>query len=103
MIKTGNPQAWITKAEADFEAARTLARSRKKGLPDPVCYHSQQCAEKYLKAYLISRRVKFPKTHDLEKLLDLVCGFDPLAEALRDQARFLNPYSVTARYPGDEA
>lgn len=103
MTKTGDPKAWIAKAEADFEAAKTLFRSYKKGLPDIVCYHSQQSAEKYLKAYLTFRRVKFPKTHDLEKLLDIVTTFDPLAEAIRNAVQFLNPYSITARYPGDEA
>src|SRR3989344_6210529 len=103
MTKTGNPKAWIAKAEADFEAAKALFRSKKRGLPDLVCYHCQQCAEKYLKAYLIFRRVKFPKTHDLEQLLDLIRAFDPMTEAVRFPVQFLNPYSVTARYPGDEA
>ena len=103
MQRTGDPRAWAAKAEADFEAAKTLFRSRKKGLPDLVCYHCQQCAEKYLKAYLTFRRVKFPKTHDLEKLLNLVETFDHLLEVIRDPIQFLNPYSVTARYPGDEA
>jgi HEPN domain-containing protein len=103
MTKTGNPKAWIAKAEADFEAAKTLSRSRKRGLPDLVCYHCQQCVEKYLKAYLTFRRVQFPKTHDLEKLLDIVCSFDPLAEAVRSSVQFINPYSISARYPGEEA
>ena len=83
MTRVGDPKAWIAKAEADYEAAKTLVRSRKKGLPDVVCYHCQQSVEKYLKAYLTFRRVQFPKTHDLEKLLDLVQSFDPLAEAAR--------------------
>jgi len=102
MIKTGDPKAWIAKAEADFEAAKTLFLSHKKGMPDLVCYHCQQSAEKYLKAYLTYRRIKYPKTHDLEKLLDLVVAFDPLADAIREANRFLNPYSITVRYPGDE-
>lgn len=103
MTKTGDPKAWIAKADADFEAAKTLFRSHKKGMPDIVCYHSQQSAEKYLKAYLTFRRTKYPKTHDLEKLLDLILAFDPLAEAVREAAKFLNPYSIIVRYPGDEA
>lgn len=103
MQKTGDPKGWIAKAEADFEAAKTLIRSRKRGMFDIVCYHSQQCAEKYLKAYLTYRRIKFPKTHDLEKLLDLIIVFDPLCASERESALFLNPYSITIRYPGDEA
>ena len=35
-----------------------------------ACFHAQQCAEKYLKAILISRQVAFSKTHDLLLLND---------------------------------
>ena len=94
---------WVNKAEGDWEMALKAYRARKHPVYDAACYHSQQCAEKYLKAYLIFRRVKFPKTHDLEQLLDLIRDFDPLIEAIREPLHFLNPYSVAARYPGDEA
>ena len=34
-------------------------------------FHAQQCAEKYLKALLVSRRQAFPRTHDVVALHDL--------------------------------
>ncbi len=100
--KPGDFKPWIAKAEADFEAAKILARSCKPGMPDLACYHYQQCAEKYLKAYLTFHRIQFPKTHDLENLLNLSLPADPLINALQPNIAFLNPYSVTARYPGEE-
>jgi HEPN domain-containing protein len=36
---------------------------------DTCCFHAQQAVEKYLKAYLISRNIIFPKTNDLKYLL----------------------------------
>ncbi|MBW1960508.1 MAG: HEPN domain-containing protein [Deltaproteobacteria bacterium] len=37
-----------------------------------VCFHAQQCAEKYLKAFLTFKNIDFPKTHDIGELLALV-------------------------------
>lgn len=42
---------WVKKAENDFETAAALMR-RKKILGDSICFHCQQCVEKYLKARL---------------------------------------------------
>src|SRR5688572_684342 len=61
---------WVVKAEEDFAAATALARPRKKPLWAPVCFHAQQCSEKYLKARLNEASIQFHKTHDLEKLLN---------------------------------
>jgi HEPN domain-containing protein len=43
---------WISKAEGDWNAAGTLFRARKHPNYDGACFHTQQCAEKYLKAKL---------------------------------------------------
>lgn len=93
---------WIKKAEADFEGAIHLSRRRKKPLPDLVCFHCQQCIEKYLKAFLIFNQAPFPKTHDLLLLLDLSKSYQPTLELQRELFEFLNPYSVQFRYPGEE-
>ena len=61
---------WVNKAEEDFAAAATLARTRKKPLWAPVCFHAQQCVEKYLKARLNEGSIQFHRTHDLEQLLN---------------------------------
>ena len=41
---------WVKKAEEDYLAALDLARRRKVLLHNSVCFHCEQCAEKYLKA-----------------------------------------------------
>ncbi|RMI06727.1 MAG: HEPN domain-containing protein [Calditrichaeota bacterium] len=94
---------WLKKAEADFEGALQLARRRKNPLPDLICFHCQQAAEKYLKAFLVMNEVPFPKTHDLLLLLTLARGFEPRLELYRDLLDLLNPYSIQYRYPGEEA
>lgn len=82
---------WILKAEQDYETAETMARKRKKHVPDIVGFHSQQCIEKYLKAYLVLKRLDFPKTHDLLELLEIALTKDPLLEGHRADLRMLNP------------
>ena len=94
---------WISKAEQDCHTAETMARKRKKPAPDVVGFHSQQCIEKYLKAYLVAKRMEFPKTHDLIKLLEIAIVKEPLMDIYRPDLRILNPFSVQFRYPGETA
>ena len=48
-----------------------------------VGFHAQQSAEKFIKAFLVSRQTEFPKTHDIALLRQLVARVDPdLAEKL---------------------
>lgn len=91
---------WLLKAEEDFNAAKSLITYGASFL-STVCFHSQQAAEKYLKAFLIYHQVEFPKTHDIDELLDLIAPTDSkLSESLRDVIVLTN-YGVDARYPGD--
>ena len=103
MPRNGNPKPWIEKAEQDYGAATALARRRKRPMPDVVCFHAQQCAEKYLKAFLVSRRIYFPKTHDLVELLNLARPHGPTLELLKPALVSLNPYAVAFRYPDEHA
>jgi len=61
---------WVQKAEEDWQAARKLGRGRKP-LYNLVCFHAQQCAEKYLKAVLEQKTSPIPRTHDLVALIEL--------------------------------
>lgn len=91
---------WVHKAETDLDAAESLLESQRP-LLYPASFHCQQAAEKYLKAFLVSRQVDFPKTHDIEELLDLVESVDPaLGASLRDVIP-LTRYAVDVRYPGE--
>ncbi len=94
---------WIAKAETDYKAAVDLARRRKDPLPGVVCFHCQQCAEKYLKAFLISREVPFPKVHDLIALKGLCVEEEGVFELVHDLLEALEGYDVAIRYPGEAA
>jgi len=94
---------WIDKAEQDYQTAVVMAKKRSKPVPDIVGFHSQQCIEKYLKAFLVLRKVDFPKTHDLIELLEFANTKDPLIDIFRKDLRILNPFSVQFRYPGETA
>jgi len=70
---------------------------------DAACFHAQQCAERYLKARLVEADISFPKTHDLEALLDLILPQEPLWEAFRPKLNDLTSFAITFRYPGESA
>lgn len=91
---------WIQKANQDIKAAEALL-SQDPPLLFPSCFHSQQAAEKYLKAYLTQRQIEFPKTHSIRELVGLIRPVDEeLADALLPAA-VLTPYGIEIRYPGD--
>ena len=56
---------WVEKAEGDFATAGRELRVRRQPNYDAVCFHAQQTAEKYLKAFLHENGVIFPKTPTL--------------------------------------
>ncbi len=94
---------WIAKAEGDWHTLQREVRARKHPNHDAACFHAQQCAEKYLKAFLQLSNQPFPKTHNLTDLLELVLVHDWQFETLRDILEALNHYAVIFRYPGEEA
>jgi HEPN domain-containing protein len=94
---------WADKAEADYKAAVALNRRRREPLPDIVCYHCQQSAEKYLKAYLIAQGMAPPRIHDLVQLLNLAVLHDARFAARLSLTQALNAYGVMVRYPGMSA
>jgi len=66
-----------------------------------IAYHAQQCAEKYLKAYLVFQGVDFPFTHNIARLLEL-CGEHTDWTGRLAAAEELTPFAITTRYPGME-
>ena len=93
----------IYKAEEDFESAVYLAKKDKKAVPDSVCFHSQQCIEKYLKAFLISHDIVPPEIHDLQRLRAICSEVDESFEEVSGELNILNAYAVNFRYPGEAA
>jgi HEPN domain-containing protein len=68
-----------------------------------ICFHSQQAAEKYLKAILQELGLAIPRTHDLGDLLDRLVPHDATLRPLRRGVLFLKQFAVEYRYPGENA
>ena len=96
-------QEWVEKAEGDFAVATQIMRRRKQRIYDAACFHSQQAAEKYLKARLCEAGLAFPKTHEIVVLLRLILPVEPLWASFLPAAQALTDYAVDFRYPGDTA
>jgi HEPN domain-containing protein len=89
-------RGWLRKAAADLTTAR-LCLSAGEAL-DAACFHAQQGAEKYIKAYLIAYEIDFPFIHNLATLIELCAEYDPSFLDIRALAQGLTPYAVELRY-----
>lgn len=91
---------WIDKAEGDFAIAESLIARRSAIVNDGICFHAQQCAEKYLKAVLYEAGKLPQRTHDLPQLLAEAINVFPWLHVLAPAAQRLVDYAVRFRYPG---
>jgi HEPN domain-containing protein len=98
--KTKWVNEWKQKAENDLRTAEIVLSSEEPPT-DTICFHAQQCAEKYLKSYLTSKDITIEKTHDLTRINNICIGIDPDFQELSDFAELLSGYAVEIRYPGD--
>lgn len=94
---------WIAKADADWRIASREMRVRRGANYDAICFHCQQCAEKYLKAFLQEHEQHVPKIHDLNQLLEFCLAFDGTLELHRDLLKDLTRYAIAFRYPHESA
>ena len=91
---------WIEKAEEDFRNAEYTLTLQEDCPLSTVCFHSQQCVEKYLKALLICHFLPVPKSHDLLELYHRI-PLEDRPSLFEEWLAVLNRYAVEARYPGD--
>lgn len=98
MSKAEVVKEWIFLAESDLNSAVFL-----KGMfPVPIeiiCYHCQQCAEKYLKAFLAFNDELIIKTHDLTILNKMCNKINAGFSSIEEQCLRLTDYSTNVRYP----
>ncbi|MBU4486450.1 MAG: HEPN domain-containing protein [Candidatus Delongbacteria bacterium] len=91
-------EKWIEFAENDYQAAVLLSKNIKP-LLEIVCFHCQQCAEKYLKAFIIKSNSEIKQTHNLEELLKICVKIQNEFDSLIDNCIDLSDYAVETRYP----
>ena len=94
---------WVEKAEGDFAMMLRESRARKNPSYDGLCFHAQQCAEKYLKARLCEEGIEFAKIHDLVALLNQALAVEPGWQRFREDLAYLSDFAVAFRYPGESA
>ena len=90
-------RSWLHRAKSDLVTARGALADRDAVDPWVASFHAQQAAEKCLKAALIVEQIRFPRTHELERLRSLL----PAAWDLPDQEALagLSRFAVAGRYP----
>lgn len=93
---------WLDKADEDFNFASKSLKVQKKEFFAPICFHFQQAAEKYLKAFIVAKELDFRKTHDLVALLKICAEKEPDFQKIKGECLFLNDLYVEPRYPFGE-
>jgi HEPN domain-containing protein len=90
---------WMNKAENDLKTAAHTLKLGTDCPTDTVCFHAQQCVEKYLKAALVGLETPLPRIHDIEALIDLMPKHARVSLTVEQQRR-LTQYATVMRYPG---
>jgi HEPN domain-containing protein len=93
---------WVAKAEGDYRVM-IMASKAAPSEPDQVCYHAQQCVEKYAKGFLQEHNIEFARTHDMEYLHTKCASVDSDFGQYKSDFLRLDEYSTEIRYPGDYA
>ena len=92
-----NSQGGIDKANEDFGFA-SISIENTNYFPQ-ICFYFQQATEKYLKAYILLKGLKFRPIHNLLELLEICKEKDAKIEEIEESCRYLNPFYIDTRYP----
>jgi HEPN domain-containing protein len=101
-MQNESTEEWIRKAEGDYRIAVRESKVIRGASYDGVCLHSQQCAEKYLKAFRVFHGNNYRRIHPLIPLLEDCIKIDPTFEFIRvpcDDITGIDQF----RYPSDFA
>ena len=92
-------EEWVRKAEGNYSVTQQVHQAQNP-VNDVICLQVQQCVENYLKAWLQEMNIPFPRTHDLQELLNLIVPALPAWDAWREDFSKLSEHAVDPRYPG---
>ena len=91
---------WVEKAEEDFRTAEYTLTMPENCPYGTICFHAQQCVEKYIKALLVWQSIEFPRIHDIGELVALLPEEVSLPLTKEEQEE-LTDHAVISRYPGN--
>lgn len=89
-------QAWLENAQRDRGWARYSFTG---GYYAQACFACQQVFEKLLKAFLLAHGVPYPKIHELVQLVALCAELDGRVKVFEEDARNIDGYYISTRYP----
>jgi len=98
-MRANEAKRWMQYAKSDLDAAYALLE-RGEFFPNQICFLAQQAGEKALKAILVFLEIPFPKTHDLDRIRELIPEGWEVKERF-PQLYDLSIWAVESRYPGD--
>ena len=90
---------WVRFAEMDYTTANHLDKTLYPKPMEIICYHCQQCAEKYLKALTEYLGKEIEKTHDLGNLATTISESIEVPQNVLVSCAKLTQYGVKIRYP----
>lgn len=90
---------WERFAEMDYVTAIHLDKTLYPKQMEIICYHCQQCAEKYLKALTEHLGKEIEKTHDLGNLAMTIAESLEVPQSVLVSCAKLTQYGVKIRYP----
>lgn len=94
-----NPKDWVVLADEDLGFASINLEDKETSYFSQICFHFQQAAEKYLKAYIVAKNLEFRKIHELPTLLTICQKQEPEFESLKKDCDFLTEFYFETRYP----
>ena len=99
---SGEFMDWVEKAEEDYRTAEKMIKAKPPAY-NVVCFHGQQCMEKYLKSILALNNLIIERTHALDYLCNKTIEKAPQLTFYRDALSKADAFAVQIRYPGHNA
>jgi HEPN domain-containing protein len=96
-LNSTNYKDWLEKGDHDLEDANRLLKNG--GHTDTICFHAQQAVEKYLKGYLVYKKINPRAIHHLEEIAKDCAKFDKAFLRFLDECLILTRYYIETRYP----
>lgn len=88
---------WLEKADEDYGFGSISIEHS--DFYSQICFHFQQAAEKYLKAFVVANKLEFRPIHNLIELLEICKQKDQSIKAIEEPCQYLNPFYIDTRYP----
>ncbi|NLC67550.1 MAG: HEPN domain-containing protein [Clostridiaceae bacterium] len=89
-------EKWFDFSADDIDSAEIMLKAGKYNI---VCFFAHQASEKALKAFLVSKKLNPPRTHNLVDLTNLCARYDRSFKNILTAARMLNQFYIPTRYP----